>query len=91
MVITKGNVQLLQGDELQNLLKGCLAKYKIEGCPQWSHFPTDELPEKEWLRALKLCPRGLVELVNSKACRGESGFMRPLLSSLISIYRRHHV
>ena len=55
-----------------------------------------ELPEKEWLRALKLCPRELVELVNSKACRGQSGSMRPLLSVLIddlllSIYRCHHV
>ena len=84
MINTKGYVQLLQGDELQNLLKGCLAKYKIEGCPQWSHSPMGELPEKEWLRALKLCPRELVELVNSKACRGESGFMRPPLSSLIT-------
>jgi DNA mismatch repair protein MLH3 len=82
MTSTKGNVQLLQGDELQNLLKGCLAKYKVEGCPRWSHAPIDELPEKGWLRALKLCPRELVELVNSKACRGKSAITRPLLSSL---------
>jgi DNA mismatch repair protein MLH3 len=84
MVNSKGNVKLLQGDELQNLLKGCLAKYKVEGCPRWSHSPMGELPEKEWLRALKLCPRELVELVNSKACRGRSCIIRPLPSSLMA-------
>lgn len=82
MASTKGNDQLLQGEELQNLLKGCLAKYRVEGCPRWSHAPVNELPENEWLRALKLCPRELVELVNSKACRGKSAAPRPLLSSL---------
>jgi len=84
MVSTKRNVKLLQGDELQNLLKGCLAKYKVEGCPRWSHSPMGDLPEKEWLRALKLCPRELVELVNSKACRGRLGIIKPLLSSLMA-------
>lgn len=79
---TKGYVQLLQGDELQNLLKGCLAKYRVEGCPRWSHAPENELPEGEWLRALKLCPRELIELVNSKACRGRSSITGPLVSSL---------
>lgn len=24
-----------------------------------------------WLRALRWCPRGLLDLINSKACRGE--------------------
>lgn len=79
---TKGNVQLLQGDELQNLLKGCLAKYRVEGCPRWSHALVNELSENEWLRALKLCPRELVELVNSKACRGKSAVTGPLVPSL---------
>ena len=46
----------------------------------------NELPEKEWLRALKLCPRELVELVNSKACRGKSGITRLFLSSLTVRY-----
>lgn len=82
MAGTKGNIQLLQGDELQTLLKGCLAKYKVEGCPRWSHASMDELPEKEWLRALKLCPWELIELVNSKACRGKSAITRPFFSSL---------
>lgn len=62
------------GDELRDLVKGFLGKLQEDGmvssasvnmtvgeAAQDAHF---------WLKALRWCPRELLDLVNSKACRG---------------------
>ncbi|OJT05361.1 DNA mismatch repair protein MutL [Trametes pubescens] len=65
--------KLLAGDELRDLIKGYLAKLESDGLEGSVH----ELDPSqggdglhEWQRALRHCPRELIELVNSKACRG---------------------
>ncbi|KAJ7639214.1 hypothetical protein FB45DRAFT_904999 [Roridomyces roridus] len=70
--------KLLQDDELRDLVKGVLAKAETD--PSFIHHVVehedrDEEDEEEedefrWLRALRRCPQQLLELVNSKACRG---------------------
>lgn len=62
-------------DELEELLKGFLARLDTEGAPQWA---SEALPppietagqEPSWVEALRWCPRELLDLINSKACRG---------------------
>ncbi|KAL1946475.1 hypothetical protein VTO73DRAFT_14579 [Trametes versicolor] len=65
--------KLLAGDELRDLIKGYLAKLEsdgLEGYVNESDPPRMGDGLHEWQRALRYCPRELVELVNSKACRG---------------------
>jgi hypothetical protein len=65
--------QLLQGDELRDLIQGFLAQMESGELVPDSRldFHTDiERGEFAWLKALRYCPRGLLDLVNSKACRG---------------------
>ena len=67
--------QLLGGDELRDLIKGYLGKLEedgVEGILQGlgpGNFQDDQ-GLRGWQRALRYCPRELVDLVNSKACRG---------------------
>lgn len=66
--------KLLQEDELQDLVKGFLAQLQTD-LPSFSS-PSGENSSQEvdqeflWLKALRYCPRSLLELINSKACRG---------------------
>lgn len=64
-------------DELRELIKGFLAKLE-EDDPTFSLAATqrticegssDDEPFF-WMKALRWCPRELLDLVNSKACRG---------------------
>ena len=69
--------QLLQGDELRDLIQGFLAQMECgELVPdsQLDFHSDTEQGELAWLKALRYCPRGLLELVNSKACRGMRHF-----------------
>ena len=66
--------QLLQGDELRDLIKGILGQIQTGDLRPDSTL--DPSPEQEedtfmWLKAIRYCPRGLLELINSKACRGK--------------------
>jgi DNA mismatch repair protein MLH3 len=63
--------KLLIGDELRDLVKGFLGQ--LETDHPWRIYPhANEVDEDEffWLKALRWCPRELIDLINSKACRG---------------------
>lgn len=62
------------GNELRDLVKGYLAQLSSELADiiRSQGNPSERRPiESDWLRALRWCPRELLDLVNSKACRGE--------------------
>ncbi|KAF8915373.1 hypothetical protein CPB85DRAFT_1495878 [Mucidula mucida] len=62
--------KLLLGNELRDLVKAYLADPKI---PEDSHdvmLSGSAEDSAVWLKALRWCPRELLDLVNSKACRG---------------------
>ncbi|KAI9068501.1 hypothetical protein FKP32DRAFT_1561492 [Trametes sanguinea] len=70
--------KLLAGDELRELIKSYLAKLEADGPegvpppysgPGLSQGSTETLAHS-WQRALRYCPRALIDLANSKACRG---------------------
>ncbi|KAG6850892.1 hypothetical protein H0H93_006718 [Arthromyces matolae] len=61
--------KLLLGDELRDVVKGFLSQHDANFSMATSCIedqPNDEVP---WLKGLRWCPRGLLDLVNSKACR----------------------
>lgn len=64
--------KLLLDDELRDFVKAFLAK--LETDPAYQCIETDTAvhddEEHRWLRALRWCPQQLLDLVNSKACRG---------------------
>ncbi|KAJ7734007.1 hypothetical protein DFH07DRAFT_130235 [Mycena maculata] len=70
--------KLLLDDELRDFVKGFLAKaetdpsFAQQRCTALDGYPAegDEDDEFRWLRALRRCPQQLLDLVNSKACRG---------------------
>ncbi|KAI0331238.1 hypothetical protein GY45DRAFT_1322484 [Cubamyces sp. BRFM 1775] len=67
--------KLLAGDELRDLIKGYLAKLESDGLegssiPNGLSHTSGEPSSHGWQKALRYCPRELVDLVNSKACRG---------------------
>jgi DNA mismatch repair protein MLH3 len=63
-------------DELRELIKGFLAKLDEGGLTSSiasaQRTINEEASEEPffWLKALRWCPRELLDLVNSKACRG---------------------
>jgi DNA mismatch repair protein MLH3 len=66
--------KLLQGDELRDFIKGFLGQIQ-SGELLFSTSHLDLPPEADedeffWFKAVRRCPRGLLDLVNSKACRG---------------------
>ena len=75
-------LQLLTGDELREVVRGLIAKLEADGVNSWpatlDNTQSDDDHEEgdgrghEWLKALRWCPRELLDLVNSKACRGVS-------------------
>ncbi|KAJ3808978.1 hypothetical protein F5876DRAFT_89725 [Lentinula aff. lateritia] len=65
--------KLTMGNELRDLVKGYLAQLELDlpdmSRIQGKHSETS-VDESDWLKALRWCPRELLDLVNSKACRG---------------------
>lgn len=60
------------GDELRELIKGYLVKLEEDGSI-FSFSSVRRYVGQEsffWMKALRWCPRELLDLVNSKACRG---------------------
>lgn len=71
--LTYGLSQLLSGDELRDLVKGYLGKLEtdgVEGVLQATGSKLGPADEGGWQKALRWCPQELVNLINSKACRG---------------------
>ncbi|TRM68211.1 hypothetical protein BD626DRAFT_555063 [Schizophyllum amplum] len=66
--------KLLLDNELRDLVKGYLAKLDEEAPPLPRAFDSTS----GWLKSLRWCPRELVDLINSKACRGAIMFNDPL-------------
>ncbi|RPD66940.1 hypothetical protein L226DRAFT_529339 [Lentinus tigrinus ALCF2SS1-7] len=65
--------KLLYGDDLRDLVKGYLAKLEtdgVEGVLQAAGSQIGPADEGGWQKALRWCPQELVDLINSKACRG---------------------
>lgn len=67
-------LQLLQGDELRDFIKGILGQIQngeltIDSTVDLP-FGLPEESEFSWYRAVRRCPRVLLDLINSKACRG---------------------
>ncbi|KAF8914223.1 hypothetical protein CPB84DRAFT_1758748 [Gymnopilus junonius] len=76
--------KLLQGDELRDLIKGFLGQ--IQSGELFSEvglvLPSEEDQDNFlWFKAVRYCPRGLLDLINSKACRGAIMFNDPLSES----------
>ncbi|KAL1680735.1 hypothetical protein EV122DRAFT_288554 [Schizophyllum commune] len=69
--------KLLLENELRDLVKGYLAKLADEGAPSRSSGVAKD-SACGWLKALRWCPKELVDLLNSKACRGAIMFNDPL-------------
>ncbi|KAG6832162.1 hypothetical protein H0H92_004893 [Tricholoma furcatifolium] len=63
--------KLLLGDELRDLVKGFLGQIETEKL-RFSVIDSSLTEEGDafyWLKALRWCPRELLDLINSKACR----------------------
>ncbi len=80
------------GDELQKFLREHTEQLRMDDV-----LPSLEYEEQEtdhgglrWQKALRWCPKGLLELVNSRACRG---FVRSLIhkATRLTLSRCHHV
>ncbi|KIM68946.1 hypothetical protein SCLCIDRAFT_104473 [Scleroderma citrinum Foug A] len=73
--------KLLSGSELRELIKGYLGALENEldnfDIPSQSNPGGHEM-ETRWVKALRWCPRVLLDLINSKACRGAIMFNDPL-------------
>ncbi|KAG9317349.1 hypothetical protein JVU11DRAFT_1548 [Chiua virens] len=74
--------KLLLGKEMQELIKGYIGALESRELeprdPSSQHDSTTLDEETQWLKALRWCPRELVDLINSKACRGAIMFNDPL-------------
>ncbi|KAJ7129319.1 hypothetical protein C8R44DRAFT_776507 [Mycena epipterygia] len=67
--------KLLLDDELRDFVKAFLAKMEtdpasIQLTASGAAADEEEDDEFHWLRALRWCPQQLLDLINSKACRG---------------------
>lgn len=75
--------KLLINDELRDLVKGYLGTLESEGASplnlsQQKDADNIKDDESQWLKALRWCPQELLDLINSKACRGAVMFNDPL-------------
>lgn len=85
------NSQLLSGNDLSELVKGFLSKLELESAgnsddniSQCIKRPEISSPDDyNWFKALRFCPRELIDLVNSKACRGLPLFLTCTTSIVI--------
>ena len=66
-------LQLLSGDELRELVKGYLGRLEADGVEGVLQAAGSQVggDQAGWQKALRWCPQELVDLINSKACRGE--------------------
>ncbi|KAH9943246.1 uncharacterized protein BXZ73DRAFT_97297 [Epithele typhae] len=62
--------RLLAGDELRGLVSGYLARLECEGTEGVLLAGQAGPRDVGWQKALRWCPQELVDLINSKACRG---------------------
>ena len=66
--------QLLLCKEMQELIKGYIGALETQELelrdPSSQHDSGSLDEETQWLKALRWCPRGLLDLISSKACRG---------------------
>ncbi len=69
--------QLLDGDTLRDLIKSYIAELAASGNPEAVALDAAHANGADgsagavgWQRALRWCPRALLELANSRACRG---------------------
>jgi DNA mismatch repair protein MLH3 len=75
---------------MQDLTKNFLAQLEADGTEHWPGHgpmappdivelnPVDETAlnaDTNWTRALRWCPQDILDLINSKACRGANGFL----------------
>jgi len=85
--------KLLSETELQDLTKNFLAQLEADGTEHWPRHgpmappdvvelnPVDETAlnaDTNWTLALRWCPRDILDLINSKSCRGAVMFNDPL-------------
>ncbi|KAF8341392.1 uncharacterized protein EI90DRAFT_3116534 [Cantharellus anzutake] len=78
LIAEKALAQLFDGDELQDLVRGIINRFNddasLGGLPdiiQRDAIDSTELNGPAyWMRALRWCPKELIDLINSKACRG---------------------
>lgn len=92
--------QLLSETELQDLTKNFLAQLEADDTEHWPRHgpmtpldvelnPVDETALKadtNWTRALRWCPQDILDLINSKACRGANGFGFLTLLPILNIF-----
>lgn len=76
-------VQLLINDELRDLVKGYLGTLESEeayppNLSQQKDADNIKDDESQWLKALRWCPQELLDLINSKACRGTNVKVLPI-------------
>jgi DNA mismatch repair protein MLH3 len=74
--------QLLAGDELRNFFKEYAAESETDGVlpalgSQSQHGGDPD--HLTWHKALRWCPKGLLALINSRACRGSAFIIRSKL------------
>jgi hypothetical protein len=84
--------QLQTGDELRDLVRTYLAEMEDAG-GAFSLPPVDtaEGQAMAWQKALRWCPKALVNLINSRACRGGNPLPSLSAAMLNEADRRHHV
>ncbi|KAF8759532.1 MutL C terminal dimerization domain [Rhizoctonia solani] len=69
--------KLVDERELSVFVKAMLDTIDVEGCTHWP-FPSANVENDDWVKALRFCPAPLFELLNSRACRGAIMFNDPL-------------
>ncbi|ELU45632.1 histidine kinase-, DNA gyrase b-, and HSP90-like ATPase domain-containing protein [Rhizoctonia solani AG-1 IA] len=62
--------KLVDKRELSVFVKAMLDTIDVEGCTHWP-FPSANVENDDWVKALRFCPAPLFELLNSRACRGQ--------------------
>ncbi|KAF7290914.1 Mismatch repair-related protein [Mycena chlorophos] len=65
--------KLLMDNELRDLVKAFLARAEEDPSSTFQEARDDKHPDDDelyWLEALRWCPQQLLDLINSKACRG---------------------
>ncbi|KAL5636698.1 hypothetical protein ACGC1H_000607 [Rhizoctonia solani] len=70
--------RLVDKRELSEFVKAMVATVDAEGFSHWPPSSASHVEDGGWVKALRLCPLPLFELVNSRACRGAIMFNDPL-------------
>ncbi|KAG8723536.1 DNA mismatch repair protein [Ceratobasidium sp. 395] len=64
--------------DLGLFVKAMIATVEANEATPWPIASSEKQGENDWVKALRFCPTPLLELVNSKACRGAIMFNDPL-------------